>query len=345
MGGYQSDADERDDRSASHHSRSSRSSRDNGSSSHGRSQSLSRDGSESVSNASGSTVRRSEARKHSKPEPNRGSLYEQDWKDGRNVHLISDDDEPRNPRKSVPGSETSGHTTRSAREMAKLSEQTKRLNLDPHDRVEELKEELVNAEWEAEVKRKTSKGKPRRDGNRAADLISVATGEDHNGKAQSVSSYNGSTTSNPRSEHPHGRPRSNADYGRSQTSRSSYNAPSDARPHRSSKLALETYHDPHAGRTASHASYHPPRSHTRGNPDPRHSSPPYGNSQYVGGHDNVGSLQYAETNVNMTYIGAPDMGFMNEPSKREKRRQEEHELHREMVRNGMTPPARKTIWD
>ncbi|KAM0146896.1 hypothetical protein ACHAPG_010883 [Botrytis cinerea] len=421
MGGYESDAGERDDRSVSHrsdHSRSNRSSRrdgngsnthlstkrvprtrgegppismntryprsNGGSSSHGRSQSHNRDasGSELASNASGSTLRPSsrrgenrhrsddiasqasgatlrysETRKRYKPEPNRGSAYEQDWKDGRNVYLISDDDEPRNPRKSVPRSEASGHTARSVREMAKLSEQTKHLNLDPQDdprdKVEKLKEELVDAEWEAEVKSKTSEGRHRRDGNRASDLISIATGEDYSGKSQSVTSYDGSITSNTRSGHPHGRPRSNADYSRSQTSKSSYNAPpprSFASGHAPSNTrsqprdgALEVYRGSYASSTSgSHASHHSSRSYARQYPDPRRSPSPR-RGPYVGGRHNV--LEYAETNINMTYIGAPDMSFMNEPSKKEKRRQEEHELHMEMVRNNMRPPVKKTIWD
>ncbi|ATZ56233.1 hypothetical protein BCIN_13g00820 [Botrytis cinerea B05.10] len=442
MGGYESDAGERDDRSVSHrsdHSRSSRSSRrdgngsdthlstkrvprtrgegppismntryprsNGGSSSHGRSQSHNRDasGSELASNASGSTLRpssrrgesrhrsddiasqasgatlrslqssrvdtasqgggsyaskpHSETRKRYKPEPNRGSGYEQDWKDGRNVYLISDDDEPRNPRKSVPRSEASGHTARSVREMAKLSEQTKHLNLDPQDdprdKVEKLKEELVDAEWEAEVKSKTSEGRHRRDSNRPSDLISIATGEDYSGKSQSITSYDGSTTSNTRSKHPHGRPRSNADYSRSQTSNSSYNAPpprsfaSGYAPSNTQSQprdgALEVYRGSYAPSTSgSHASHHSSRSHARQYPDPRRSPPPR-RGPYVGGHHNV--LEHAETNINMTYIGAPDMSFMNEPSKKERRRQKEHELHMEMVRNNMRPPVKKTIWD
>ncbi|KAM0125892.1 hypothetical protein ACHAO1_010381 [Botrytis cinerea] len=269
----------------------------------------------------------SETRKRYKPEPNRGSGYEQDWKDGRNVYLISDDDEPRNPRKSVPRSEASGHTARSVREMAKLSEQTKHLNLDPQDdprdKVEKLKEELVDAEWEAER------------------------------KSQSITSYDGSTTSNTRSKHPHGRPRSNADYSRSQTSNSSYNAPpprsfaSGYAPSNTQSQprdgALEVYRGSYAPSTSgSHASHHSSRSHARQYPDPRRSPPPR-RGPYVGGHHNV--LEHAETNINMTYIGAPDMSFMNEPSKKERRRQKEHELHMEMVRNNMRPPVKKTIWD
>ncbi|KAM0130453.1 hypothetical protein ACHAP3_007316 [Botrytis cinerea] len=299
----------------------------------------------------------SETRKRYKPEPNRGSVYEQDWKDGRNVYLISDDDEPRNPRKSVPRSEASGHTTRSVREMAKLSEQTKHLNLDPQDdprdKVEKLKEELVDAEWEAEVKSKTSEGRHRRDSNRPSDLISIATGEDYSGKSQSITSYDGSTTSNTRSKHPHGRPRSNADYSRSQTSNSSYNAPpprsfaSGYAPSNTQSQprdgALEVYRGSYAPSTSgSHASHHSSRSHARQYPDPRRSPPPR-RGPYVGGHHNV--LEHAETNINMTYIGAPDMSFMNEPSKKERRRQKEHDLHMEMVRNNMRPPVKKTIWD
>ncbi|TGO62332.1 hypothetical protein BCON_0020g00040 [Botryotinia convoluta] len=258
---------------------------------------------ESVS--SDRTARHSQTRHE--PSVKRGSLYEEDRKNGKSVYA-PDVDKQRRPRDSIAPSEASNRTIGSIHEMARLSERTRGLNLDPPD------------------------------DNGLGDLKSVAIGEDHNGQDPSVQSYHKSTPSHYQQSH-------HSEH-RSHTSKPSYNPappgsfasgfpPSGNRSHTSRDLALEEYRSTHApSGNRSHTSRdlaleeyrstHAPsgnRPYTSRNPPPS-----YGRGTYVDGHHNVGVVDLTQTHVNVTNIHAPDMSFMNGPSKREKREMRKHDL-------------------
>ncbi|TGO87559.1 hypothetical protein BPOR_0218g00050 [Botrytis porri] len=257
----------------------------------------------------------SEPRQNHKPSARRGNLYEEDRKAGLNVYPLGVKDRQSRSGGSIAPSE-SERTHRPSLDDDKLSRQTASLNLHPLDPTLERV-----AKWNEEVKHKIKEN--RRDGNPTTGLRSV-NGEDHYREGSKAPSH-------------HEYPQSHHSGRRSQASRPSYISPppgsfasgflpNDTRS-QSNDLALKEYRSTHApSSNRSHTSYN----HDRYTPSEtpfytsRDSPPPRRRGTYVDGHHNVGIVDY--TQMNVTNIHAPDMSFMNGPSKRQRREMRKHDF-------------------
>ncbi|KAF5869183.1 uncharacterized protein Bfra_011726 [Botrytis fragariae] len=258
--------------------------------------------------------RYSETSQHHEPSAGSGSLYEDHPKKG---HRYAPSDDGRQSRHTdrVARSE-SERTTRPSLDDELLSKHTESLSLHPRDPTLERV-----AKWNEEVKRDTKED--RWDGDPKTGLRSVnrsVNGEDHYGKGSNPPSHRGYPQSR-HSERRYGQPKSDADsYSRSDTSRKSYIPP-------------------HPGSFAARYAPSETESYTL-----RNSPPPYRRGPYDTGYQNFGVEDHSSTYVT-TNIGAPNVGFMDAPSKRQIREMMKHQRDRAMIERGLPPPVEKGFWD